>query len=221
MRYLVLLVVLALAVGAGSAQYAPTLLAPYTPERVQRLVVFVQPEATYPPQVYPQYYAKSGEYGVVATAVYGIDRLRANLTDDDPWLKRGAWAAHRTGDTWKLFSTPPSMYKDARTPDAGQVDKVLAALFDVRNVGAVYWSAATHFVPAPGDCGMAKPHAELALLMDDGSVRWVILGTVARDSGLYAFVFKALDVGADGQPHPMGLFKLDNAARLYELLVTQ
>lgn len=196
-RLALVLVFLLVCVPSVAAQYSVpprALLAPYASGDVARVFVFAH---------HPSQNALERQrvyWGMTTTNVYGLERMASQLYAVDPWLKQGAWQAHRAGDSWQMFYTP--RWKYGAWPTPGRVDALLDALFSLAIDGEVYWSQATGFVPPIGDLGLVSPYGELALLMADGSTRWLILGNVARDGASYAIIIERLERGADGQPHP-------------------
>lgn len=140
-------------------------------------------------------------------AWYPLRWLQADLRSPMPYLLRGAWLARRDRhDTpWSVVRSSAQDPTIVPAPDA-----VIAGVLALREIAKEVWIGRNGhaWLRSRGAYGMLVPRGEVAILDDRGDLRWVVLGS-PTPTGCYAMVFDSLELGADLEPHPTGLYRVD------------
>lgn len=140
--------------------------------------------------------------------LYNPDDIRADLMGDLPLPYDGAWVARCVDGAWWYRLAPDARWRGAM-PDYRAADDVVIWALGLRAAELVPWvgRGETGWPMPRGWYGFIVPEREFVLVAGD-VLRWVVQTRTPR--GCYAMVFDRFTPGADGQPHPRGLWRIDS-----------
>lgn len=137
--------------------------------------------------------------------LYDPRDIAADINGDLPLPYGGAWVARRWRGAWwyRTDSTPIGIH---------EAEILIAWALSLRGIQRVPWIGrdGRGWERPRGYYGLIAPRREF-VLATDSALRWVV--TTETPHGDYALAFDRLEAGADGQPHPLGLWQIKEASR--------
>jgi len=148
-------------------------------------------------------------------AMYGGPRMLADLTDPTPRPRHSACVFERSGSGWTAHTAYGVRCAD--NPDAlVRYALGLQALEQAVWVGDA--ASGRGFADPRGCYGIRRAEVEIGLRRTNGELRWLYVGQRVPSgvspsghrlhAGQWCMMFVSLVLGADGQPHPVGLWRV-------------
>lgn len=140
-------------------------------------------------------------------SLYGNEALLDALTEDRPYPRRNATVYERDGAGWRHWTR-------GGVEPCGAADVWLHYALSLQAAERAVWVGrdGRRFEHPRGHYGMVHPSAEIGLRHESGDLRWLVIGQRVPDryptAGLWCMLFDTLTDGADGYPHPAGLWRV-------------